>query len=284
MNAESRRPPARALRTFAAGLILATALPVAASRLASPLMSVDLYDRTTGAALDVYERDGQRYVVGTPGHEYAVRIRNCTGDRILAVTSVDGVNVVTGETASPDQSGYVIDAGGSVEIAGWRRSLERTAAFYFTDLGASYAARTGRPLDVGVVGVAVFRERAAALVQQPRREKLAAADGAARERDEPSAGAAPAPASKAQSARADGALESGATASAAPLGTGFGRPETSYAVRVRFERATQRPADTIAIRYDRRENLIAMGVLPAPRYAGRAPDPFPSMRFVPEPR
>ena len=69
----------------------------------------------------------------------------CTGERILAVTSVDGVNAVSGETASPEQSGYVIDAWGSVEITGWRKSLDRTAAFYFTDLGDSYAARTGRP-------------------------------------------------------------------------------------------------------------------------------------------
>ncbi len=94
-----------------------------------------------------------------PGHEYAVRIRNCTGGRVLVVTSVDGVNVISGDTASPGQSGYVLDPWASVEIAGWRKSMERTAAFYFTDLGDSYAARTGRPQNVGVIGVAVFQER-----------------------------------------------------------------------------------------------------------------------------
>ena len=30
--------------------------------------------------------------------------------RVLAVTSVDGVNVITGETAAQEQSGYVLDA------------------------------------------------------------------------------------------------------------------------------------------------------------------------------
>ena len=71
---------------------------------------------------------------------------------------------------------------------------------------------------------------------------------------------------------------------AAPIGTGFGRDELSAVQRVRFDRATTSPAETITIRYDRRENLIAMGVLPRPRYAQRAPDPFPTMQFVPAPR
>jgi hypothetical protein len=52
---------------------------------------------------------------------------------------------------------------------------------------------------------------------------------------------------------------------------------------VRFERASESPVETIAIQYDRRDNLIAMGVLPQPRYAQRTPDPFPAMQFVPAP-
>ena len=58
----------------------------------------------------------------------------------------------------------MLDPWGSVEITGWRKSLERTAAFYFTDLGDSYAARTGRPQNVGVIGVAVFQEKAPPIV------------------------------------------------------------------------------------------------------------------------
>jgi hypothetical protein len=146
------RWPAKLL--LLAGMTCAAAQSALAHWPVSPLASVDVYDRTSGTVLAVYEKDGRRYVVGTPGHEYEIRVRNRTGERILAVTSVDGVNVVSGETASPAQSGYVLDGGGSVDIAGWRRSLERTAAFYFTDLGDSYAARTGRPKDVGVIGVA----------------------------------------------------------------------------------------------------------------------------------
>jgi hypothetical protein len=260
----------------------AAAQPAAAHWPSSALLSVDVYDRTEGTALVVYPKDGRRYIVGTPGHEYAVRIRNNTGERILAVTSVDGVNVVSGETASPEQSGYVIDAYGSVEISGWRKSLERTAAFYFTDLGDSYAARTGRPGNVGVIGVAVFREKQPPITYRPFRDKVAA-DAAAPRAEAPAAAAnaeaqsAPAQPSERERSDAAGSL-------ASKLGTGHGRSETSYAQRVRFERASDSPAETVVVQYDRRENLVAMGVLPSPRYAQRVPDPFPGMRFAPDPR
>jgi hypothetical protein len=53
---------------------------------------------------------------------------------------------------------------------------------------------------------------------------------------------------------------------------------------VAFERESAAPNETIAIHYDRRENLVALGVLPRP-YAARSPNPFPAWpHFVPDPR
>ena len=57
------------------------------------LVQLEVWDRAGGAALPVYSKDGRRYIVGTPGHEYSLRIRNRTAARVLVVTSVDGVNV-----------------------------------------------------------------------------------------------------------------------------------------------------------------------------------------------
>lgn len=266
-------------------LALATALagPAAAHRPAAPsLVEVDIVDRASGTTLPVHAKDGQRYVVGTPGHEYAIRLRNRTGGRVLAVTSVDGVNVVTGDTASPDQSGYVLEPWGSVEIAGWRKSLSTTAAFFFTEHAQSYAARTGRPFDVGVIGVAAFAERARpplpAILGEAKRERRAqAADAAAAEAPAaPSAAEADAPAA-APRFRAE-------SAPATKLGTGHGRQEASPVRQVSFERATREPAQIVAVQYDRYENLVAMGVIDvAPRHA-YAPRPFPGLRFVPDPR
>ncbi|OLC69412.1 MAG: hypothetical protein AUH79_01385 [Betaproteobacteria bacterium 13_1_40CM_4_64_4] len=107
--------------------------------------SVEIVDRSEGRVLPVYWHQGRRYVVGKPGNEYAIGVRNGSSGRVLAVMSVDGVNVISGDTASPQQSGYVLAPYESADIAGWRKSLARTAAFYFTALPDSYAARTGRP-------------------------------------------------------------------------------------------------------------------------------------------
>ena len=283
----SSRARDRRWHRLVAAAALALAFDTAAHAMPPSAVTIDVYDRTQGETLAIHPLDSQRYVVGTPGHEYAIRIRNETSQRILAVTSVDGVNVVTGETAAPEQSGYVIEAGGSVEIAGWRRSLERTSAFYFTDLGDSYAARTGRPRNVGVIGVAVFHEVLRPMISSFLRDKIVAHENEGDPRARAERADAAAPAAPAQ----DAARESGRLAASEPrqmlsnkLGTGFGRDEASLVQRVRFERATSAPAESISIQYDRRDNLIAMGVLPRPRYAQQTPDPFPAMRFVPAPR
>ena len=117
------------------------------------MADVNVFDRSNGRRLPVYWHAGQAYVVGKPGSEYRVEVRNREGGDLLAVVSVDGVNVITGESAHPAQSGYVVGPRGRLAVDGWRKSLERTAAFYFTALGDSYAARTGRPEDVGCQSV-----------------------------------------------------------------------------------------------------------------------------------
>ena len=43
--------------------------------------------------------------------------------------SVDGINVITGETANPQQSGYILAPGQPLDIKGWRKNMDRTAAF-----------------------------------------------------------------------------------------------------------------------------------------------------------
>ncbi|HEY9132106.1 MAG TPA: hypothetical protein VIM98_10145, partial [Dyella sp.] len=121
------------------------------------LIDVNIVDRDTGARLPVYRHLGRYYVAGEPGHRYRVDLRNSGDDAVLGVLSVDGVNAITGDTANWSQPGYVLDAYRTFSVLGWRKSDEQVAGFLFTDLGASYAARTGRPDNVGVIGVAVFR-------------------------------------------------------------------------------------------------------------------------------
>jgi len=234
------------------------------------LAEIEVYDRTDGRTLTLHHHKGQRYVAGTPGHEYELRLRSRTGQRLLAVTSVDGVNVITGETAATAQSGYVLGAYQSLPVGGWRKSLDETAAFYFTEHRNSYAARTGRPFDVGVIGVALFREKARCCDWFGWNEEGDASS------DQSAAGAAApeasAPPADLQSRRQE-----------KRLGTGHGRREHSSARYAEFERASDTPDEIIAIYYDSRANLVAQGVIPRDRhYARRGPRPFPG-GFVPDP-
>jgi hypothetical protein len=237
--------------------------------------AVEIYDRTEGRVLPSYLHQGRRYVIGKPGNEYSIRVRNQSGGRVLTVMSVDGVNAISGDTASTSQTGYVLSPYESADIAGWRKSMSNTAAFYFTTLPDSYAARTGRPDNVGVIGVAVFRERPRRVVEQ-QLERLDRRE-AARDAAEPMA--------KAAKPAGAGALNSEAPAAQPSLGTGHGRSESSHASYTQFERASTVPEQTITIYYDSYQNLLAQGVpVGAPRVARWQPDPFPDRgRFTPDP-
>ena len=253
-------------------LALATANAHAIGRLAS----IDVHDRAENRALPVYWHQGKAYIIGTPGNEYRIIVRNAAGQDVLAVISVDGVNVVSGETASAQQSGYVIDAWQQTDIGGWRKSLSRTAAFYFTSLGDSYAARTGRPDHVGVIGAALYRRKPEPVSYAPEPSSPVVSGSASRDRAD----------------RGDGGGRAENSAPAAPLqarekslsdrlGTGHGRSETSPVRYTRFERATAQPEEVISIYYDSYANLLARGVIPATP-AWREPQPFPG-RFAPDP-
>lgn len=255
---------------LAAVLLAAVATQAAA---VGRLADLSIHDRNAGQQLPVYWHEGRAWIAGKPGNEYAVRIRNRGNEDLLAVLSVDGVNAVSGETANPQQSGYVLAPRRMFEVAGWRKSLSNTAAFYFTSLPDSYAARTGRPDDVGVIGVALFRMKSppppAAVVAPLAREAQ-------------SAPAAPSGAGARAEASGD-ARRDAPPMQEQKLGTGHGRTETSPARYVQFERATREPVETVAIYYDRYENLVARGIVPAPVPPRPAlPRPFPG--FVPDPR
>ena len=237
-------------------------------------VDVRVTDRNTGETLPMYRHEGKWWVPGKPGNRYAVALTNRGAGRVLTVISVDGVNVISGETAAPDQTGYVLASGQSAQITGWRKNMSRVAAFEFTSLPNSYAAQTGRPDNVGVIGVAVYREKARYVPPPPvtMHEKQSRSEAAAP--PAPAAGAANDAAASADARRADRAQES-------RIGTGHGRSEHSSTSYTDFERASPTPDEVITIHYDSRDNLIAMGVIPVPR---TSPNPFPAaVGFVPDP-
>ena len=261
------------------------------------LADVTVIDRSTGQTLPVHYFKGEYWVAGTPGAKYSISVANAVGGRVMAVMSVDGVNVLNGQTAGVEQSGYVFNPFQRYEVTGWRKSNQEVAAFEFVASPSSYAARTGRPANVGVIGVALFNER----VYQPpisvtpryRYEPNDTGNSGWDTRKSMPSGGAPSPmeSDAADSASAQGGLAKRADAHPASpalrekLGTGHGEREWSQVSTTSFERAQTAPNETINIRYDSRENLMAMGVIPQPhRPWHRTPNAFPeSLGFVPDP-
>ena len=257
----------KVLKTACAALLAAFSAHAGA---VGGLADVSLYDRSDGRQLPVYWHEGRAYVVGKPGNEYAVRIRNRQREDVLGVISVDGVNVITGESAVAQQSGYVLAPYRQFDISGWRKNMASTAAFYFTSLPESYAARTGRPDNVGVIGVALYRKKAdpvplsqSAPFASEQRQRKEAGNAAGASADAPSAP---------RSAERDDRL-----------GTGHGRVESSHTRYVGFERASSEPAETVTIYYDSYRNLLARGIVPHAATPPRRPSPNPFPGFVADP-
>lgn len=118
-------------------MLLAAALLCAGHAFAhGGLADISVFDRIEGRRLQVYWHDGRAYVAGKPGNEYRITLRNRMREDLLAVVSADGVNIITGQTADPSQSGYVLSPHASMDLQGWRKSLS-----------------------VGVIGVALFRRK-----------------------------------------------------------------------------------------------------------------------------
>jgi len=256
----------------------------ACSRGNEHLVDVQIRDMDRYSTLESYFDRSQTYVAGRPGHRYSVVLQNQTGERVLAVLSVDGVNAISGQTASASQNGYVLAPYQRMEIRGWRKSMQDVAQFRFTDLPDSYAARTGRPDNVGVIGVAVFRERRYqtynnyeedygyrddryASKSSERNQAGAASDAAA---------SAPSPAMKSQRSMAE-------SQSRQELGTGHGERRYDPARQTTFERESTYPNQVSKIFYDSYEALVDRGIIRDYRRRDRGgPDAFP-IGFVPDP-
>jgi hypothetical protein len=260
--------------TLLAALPLAGCLSIAD---ADALVDISVVDRRTGERLEVHRHQGRLYVAGTPGSGYAVRLHNRTAGRVLTVLSVDGINAISGETAATSQSGYVLAPGQSTEVAGWRKSMDEVAAFYFTSLADSYAARTDRPRHVGVIAVAVFREgiAPAPAVARPSRDKEADAPGGSASTGTAAQAAPAAEAAAGQAAR-------GRQKEASRLGTGHGERLGAPTQYTDFRRASDHPDEIVSIHYDSRARLLAQGIIPRPRQSPQ-PNPFPG-GFAPDPR
>jgi hypothetical protein len=119
----------------------------------------ELSVRVDGNKLPEYGSHGKTYVRGEKNRVFTLYFKNNTADRVLARISVDGLSVLDGKAASKDKSGYICNAYSSIEIDGWRTSLDAVRKFEFSSKGKSYAGKTEGTTNCGVIGVQVFSEK-----------------------------------------------------------------------------------------------------------------------------
>ncbi|MDD5308585.1 MAG: hypothetical protein PHU25_14795 [Deltaproteobacteria bacterium] len=207
--------------------------------------TVDLWFVSGDRSLPVYDLDGRRYLLGEKGKPYEIWLANLTNQRLEAVVSVDGRDVITGRPADYRRDrGYILNPGERVPIEGWRRSLDldTVAAFEFGGPDESYAARMGGAENVGVIGVAVFAEAEPVPIGVEEQRM------------------APAPAMPLASGGA--ATDDRAKAEEPGLGTKYGKDRGSTAEVVPFRRVDQeRPTEVLDVYYDDRGGLEKTGVI-----------------------
>jgi len=114
-----------------------------------------------GSRCKQYHHDGKIFIEAKDGSEYTIEVKNNEWKRVLAVCSVDGLDVLSGKAAKEDAPGYVISGLNTLKIDGFRVSDEKVAKFVFGAKGSSYAAskEDGSERNVGVIGIRVFQEK-----------------------------------------------------------------------------------------------------------------------------
>ena len=132
-------------------------------------MSYEINVLVNGSRCKQYPHQGKLFIEAKKGSEYSIEIKNNIWSRILAVCSVDGLDVLSGKKADENGNGYVINGYGSLKIDGFRVSNEKVAKFLFDYKGGSYAAskEDGSEKNVGVIGVRIFTEKIKPLPPPP---------------------------------------------------------------------------------------------------------------------
>jgi hypothetical protein len=125
-------------------------------------LSIALVD-ARGRTLPGFAAAGRTLVIGELGTRYEIVVHDSTPVRFEIVASVDGLDVIDGRPAGRARRGYIVDAGGTLVIDGFRTSEQEVAAFRFGRVADSYSAQASPrgDRDVGVIGVAIFGEQGA---------------------------------------------------------------------------------------------------------------------------
>jgi hypothetical protein len=112
-----------------------------------------------GKPVQEYHHDSRTFIEGRVGSNFELEMKNLTHRKLLAHPTVDGLSAMTGKEASmKDDEGYIIHPYQTFQVPGWRLNNEEVAQFFFAGGGKSYAEKTGKGKDKGVIACAVWEE------------------------------------------------------------------------------------------------------------------------------
>ncbi|MBR1374588.1 MAG: membrane lipoprotein lipid attachment site-containing protein [Cardiobacteriaceae bacterium] len=124
----------------------------------------------------LYRLNGNYFLQGRDNEAYSLHYQNNSSQTFEIVASVDGINVLNGQSASKYDSGYVLKPYSSLTIAGFRKDANSVASFIFTSKKAdTYAAhnKNANVQNTGVIGTAIYELKQAKNESSPHFPKTA---------------------------------------------------------------------------------------------------------------
>lgn len=117
--------------------------------------------KVNGKPIKQYNKDGRTYIEARNGTEYSITVHNDGWHRKLAVITVDGLNVITGQPQGDEIGrGYIVKARSTIDIRGFRKDDNAVGAFKFCNKDKSYCNEQNLKGNNGVIGVRLYDEKA----------------------------------------------------------------------------------------------------------------------------
>ena len=281
------------MRSTGPAVIAAALLACSAPALAGSNGAFSMTVLVDGAPAPEYAARGHVYVEALRGRDFGVRLYNPGPGRAAVALSVDGRNVLDAKhTSAKDASKWILGPGQSLDVTGWQISGQTSRRFFFTETERSYAKWLGDTSNVGTIEAVFYRERYGPATGIARRDapkderelrveeaQAPSVDGGAQggvgggtpadqsaaaeivvageAPSEPSSKSARAPSTQPSTRPAPPARKESDTFAATGIGA-----RTEFSVEwIAFDQEPQ-PAATLALRYEFREQLVRLGVLP----------------------
>ena len=263
-----------ALKTVTLAIVAVVAVAGSVQGAANGGFSLDVV--LDGSVGPEYRARGAVYVEAVRGRPYLLRVTNPLPVRVAVALSVDGLNTLDASHSDARSAPkWVLGPYETLEVPGWQVNGSNARRFVFTGERSSYGAWLGATDNLGVIEAVFYRERPRPIWVAPRPVPPRSLESA------------PAPNAPAPPSPAEG--RDGGTRGGLPSLQGAGAPETTRSIAEKLgddyaatgigERTRHhvewvdldledRPSAAVRIRYEFREQLVRLGVLPV------APDPL----------